>query len=425
MMENLRKAWRRPWAAAACLGLLCGAGAFAEPAAFALHPGERVVFLGNTFPEREQHHCYLETLLMAAYPEHDLSFRNLGWAGDTVHVQLRPLGFGDLASNLGAVSPNVVFVYYGHNEAFDGLDALPAFISGYAKMLDMIASLGARAVVVSPIPHERKPAPLPDPEAHNARIEAYTRALEQLASERGLPFVDLFARLGRHMAESGPALTDNGIHLNAYGYWLAALETCDALGLYAARPPEPAPLESPLEAAVSGEGFHVEAVSAAADGVIAIQGRPERLPPPPLPLDAPSASGPPLAARAAPAIRISGLPPGRYRLETGGATVAEADAAAWAEGVPIRCGPAAEQMAALHETLLAKTQYFFFRWRAHNGEYIYGRRAEEGGGNAGNPQFEEEHARFDALAEEGDAAAAVIARPAPAEYILRGGEDQS
>ena len=33
------------------------------------------------------------------------------------------------------------------------------------------------------------------------------------------------------MASKGPRLTDNGIHLNDYGYWWAAHEMADQLGL--------------------------------------------------------------------------------------------------------------------------------------------------------------------------------------------------
>jgi hypothetical protein len=55
--------------------------------------------------------------------------------------------------------------------------------------------------------------------------------------------------------------------------------------------------------------------------------------------------------------------------------------------------------------IIQKNQYFFYRWRAHNGEYIYGRRAKGSGdgygqGNSGNEQFPSEMAEFDRLIEE-------------------------
>jgi len=46
-------------------------------------PGETVVFLGNGLAERMEHHNYFETLLYRAFPELDLTFRNLGFPGHT------------------------------------------------------------------------------------------------------------------------------------------------------------------------------------------------------------------------------------------------------------------------------------------------------------------------------------------------------
>lgn len=58
---------------------------------------------------------------------------------------------------------------------------------------------------------------------------------------------------------------------------------------------------------------------------------------------------------------------------------------------------------ATREEILRKEELFFNRWRAHNGEYIYGRRAAAGGGNAGNPSFANEFAQFEKLLAEADA----------------------
>ena len=49
-----------------------------------LKDGDRVVLLGNTLIEREQRHGYWELALTIAYPDKNITFRNLGWSGDTV-----------------------------------------------------------------------------------------------------------------------------------------------------------------------------------------------------------------------------------------------------------------------------------------------------------------------------------------------------
>src|SRR5215510_1122253 len=64
--------------------LLLVASAQAAPPKFELVEGDRVVFIGNTFVERDIQNNYLETLLTASYPNRNITFRNLGWSGDTV-----------------------------------------------------------------------------------------------------------------------------------------------------------------------------------------------------------------------------------------------------------------------------------------------------------------------------------------------------
>jgi len=56
----------------------------AEPSKFELRDGDRVVFLGNTLIEREQKYGHWEWMLTMAWPDRNVTFRNLGWSGDTV-----------------------------------------------------------------------------------------------------------------------------------------------------------------------------------------------------------------------------------------------------------------------------------------------------------------------------------------------------
>ncbi|HYE21888.1 MAG TPA: hypothetical protein VEA69_25840 [Tepidisphaeraceae bacterium] len=57
--------------------------ALAAPAALTLPDAPRVAFVGNTLVERDLRHGYLETLLINAFPDQAITFRNLGWSGDT------------------------------------------------------------------------------------------------------------------------------------------------------------------------------------------------------------------------------------------------------------------------------------------------------------------------------------------------------
>lgn len=190
----------------------------AEPK-FELRDGDRVVFVGNTFTEREQKYGYLETLLACGAPDRNVTFRNLGWSGDTVWGQARAMfgkpedGFKNLVKHLGELKPTVIFVAYGMNESFDGEKGLPQFKEGLARMLEMLGKTGARQIVLlSPIQHEVLDG-FPDPAAHNEQLKAYSAAIADAAKARGHFFVDLF----KNLFPTAP-LTENGIHLSPQGY---------------------------------------------------------------------------------------------------------------------------------------------------------------------------------------------------------------
>src|SRR4051794_8300133 len=51
---------------------------------FTLEDEDRVVFLGDTFIEREQLESYIETVLTLRFPEKKVIFRNIGWSADTL-----------------------------------------------------------------------------------------------------------------------------------------------------------------------------------------------------------------------------------------------------------------------------------------------------------------------------------------------------
>jgi lysophospholipase L1-like esterase len=219
------------------LGLLpCPSARAAEGKSFELKDGDVVAFIGNTFVEREQSYSYFETLLRTRWPDRKISFRNLGWSGDTVYGASRgyfegaDAGFARLTKIVHELKPTVIFISYGMGESFDGAAGLPGFRSGLERMLDMLKPLAAReTVLVGPIQHENLGSPLPDPAEHNKWLRAYADAMKDVASQRGHRFVDLY-ELTSPAADNRP-LTDNGIHLTGRGYWQAARETERQLGL--------------------------------------------------------------------------------------------------------------------------------------------------------------------------------------------------
>src|SRR5438876_9856406 len=71
----------------------------------------------------------------------------------------------------------------------------------------------------STIAHEKTPPPLPDPQKHNEQIGQYSKAIESIAEARNARFIPLLTLLDQKSAPAyTPPLTDDGIHLTAYGY---------------------------------------------------------------------------------------------------------------------------------------------------------------------------------------------------------------
>ncbi len=74
----------RVWIALACALFAGSVRAADETRPFEWKDGDRVVLIGDTLIERDQKYGYLETILTAANPDKTITFRNLGWSGDTV-----------------------------------------------------------------------------------------------------------------------------------------------------------------------------------------------------------------------------------------------------------------------------------------------------------------------------------------------------
>ena len=236
-----------------CLALLCWgqfvavAAGRAEPA-FALRDGDRVVLVGSTLIEREQRYGYWETALTRRYPDQSITFRNLGWSGDTVFGDARAGfgtqadGFRQLKEHVLALKPTVLIIGYGTNESFAGPKGLPHFVKGLETLLDTFAPTKARVVLLSPLKQENLGPPLPDPAANNKNLRLYADAIRDVAKKRGHLFVDLYELLGKEKHH----LTDDGIQLTGWGYWRSATVLERGLGLPVEREPMESKVDEPI-----------------------------------------------------------------------------------------------------------------------------------------------------------------------------------
>ena len=217
---------------------LAQAGA-ADPR-FKFQPEDRICYIGNTLADRMQHHAWLETLIHDLHPQHRLIFRNLGFAGDEVQARPRSDNFGSPDAWLTKVGADVVFCFFGYNEALRGEAGLSAFEKNLGAMLAGMkrqkynGKSAPRIVLFSPIAHENLNLPyLPDGVDNNKNLLRYTQVMQRVSNAEKVLFVDLFEpSLQRYESAKSKPLSMNGIHLLEHGNRiLADVIVQDVLGV--------------------------------------------------------------------------------------------------------------------------------------------------------------------------------------------------
>ncbi|NBV78688.1 MAG: dehydrogenase, partial [Verrucomicrobia bacterium] len=223
--------------------------------------GERVVFIGNGFAERDTYYGRLETELHLRFPTQELFVRNMGRSGDTPAFRPHPArasqwafpgaekfhpeyaqhngkGFFSTPDQwLFHLKADTIVAFFGYNESFDG----PGRVANYEAELDafVVHSLSKayngktapRLVLVSPIAFEdlSKQRDLPNGQAENANLELYAAAMERVAKKHGLTYIDLFHPTLAAYAQAKTPYTINGFAPTDRGYREMAKLLADGL----------------------------------------------------------------------------------------------------------------------------------------------------------------------------------------------------
>lgn len=380
--------------------------------------GDRVAFIGDTFMEREGAYGYIETRITSEYPDRNITFRNLGWSGDVPSGQSR-VSFDwnksenewlrQLREQIAAVKPTVAILGYGMASSFEGEAGLPKFRADLNKLMDAIEEVSkekpVRFILVSPIRHEKRDPPLPDPARHNAQLALYTQALREIATERKCRFVPLFELLPDGATTRPPrALTDNGIHLSRLGYWRAAEMIAKSLGWK----PNAWQVSITKAGEVRKGSFGAKVSGIVKSSVSAkFSSEADNVDMPPLPV-------PGAVYRLTPPtlLQVLELRNGTYTLKIDGKAVATHPMTGWKGSVVLTNGPTVEQAEELRRTIVKKNELFFYRWRPQNQTYLFGFRKHEQGQNA------REIPQFDPLVEEQEKKIAVLRKPAKYTFEL-------
>ncbi|HWE00813.1 MAG TPA: SGNH/GDSL hydrolase family protein [Tepidisphaeraceae bacterium] len=345
---------------------LCRIASAAPAPAIELKDGDNhLVFLGGGLIEQAQFNAYLETRLTRLFPSRHLYCSNLGWSGDDVWGSARTAGYQNpakferLMKETTGLKPDILFVGYGFDESFAGAEGLPHFIEGYNQLLDQLAKLTPKLVLISPTFGEDLGKPLPDEVEHNRDVEQYTAAIKTIAETRHLPFVDLFHPLVE-AKRANPEIhfTHNGVLLNDAGYWIAAREIENQLGLHA----------EPVHVSVTSDGKVLASAGAKVETSEPAGGLHLKLTDAVLPAPAAPASLAKIAAtmEPPPVFQVSGLAPGDWTLSIDGSPAVTASAAQWNSGVAVTQTPDAGQTEKLRQALAQRNDLYYRRWRPFN-----------------------------------------------------------
>ncbi len=188
---------------------------------------DRIIFLGNTLIEREQKTSFWETQLQMSFPKLDLTFRNLGWDGDTVWADSRGIfdppaaGYQRMIELVKEIKPTVIVLAYGGVEAFPDETRRAQFEAQYRKLISDLSIPNVRFVHLSPTVMEYASFPVQSEAAqqhvaaYHQNVDAISQTIEEIAVSTNGKFVNLSEC---QQAHAELKWTQNGLHLTPEAY---------------------------------------------------------------------------------------------------------------------------------------------------------------------------------------------------------------
>ena len=206
-----------------------------------LKENDTVTIIGNGFAERMASYGWLEAAIQLHHKNKNIRLSHMGMSGYEVWNSMA----GKQEKNLQGTSNDnivleagVVIAFFGMNESFAGLPRLDSYKQQLKSRLQAISKTineskrndtgvandenepAPRIILVSPIAHETLAPPFSSGRHHNAVLERYVAAMNEVAAELGVVFVDLFyPSRAYYQRRLDRPLTSNGIQPTEYGYW--------------------------------------------------------------------------------------------------------------------------------------------------------------------------------------------------------------
>jgi len=359
---------------------------------YLIRDNDRVVFLGDSITEQRLYTTYIEAYTLTRYPNWKLTFRNVGWGGDTswlrqrAHPDEKALFAAEPESQQTMVNdavqsglnrdvlplkPTVVTIKFGMNDhSYQPFreDIFRAYVRSQEKLGEVLGGAGARVAYLTPQPIEDK-RPDPDKDVRNQSLRKFSDGLKEVAAKRKALFVDQFdpymTIMLRERGANPSAIIGGGdaVHPGPAGQTLMAWAVLKGLGAEAAV--ARAELDGAGGKCLATENCKVDHVTLN-NGALAFDRLDEALP---MPID----------QRAEPALKLApvldelsryllvvkGLPAGEYEVKIDGQVVAKVShetlAAGW--NCSTQAGPITSQAQKVLSLVFKKNDVFFRRWR--------------------------------------------------------------
>lgn len=204
-----------------------------------LEKGDRLAIIGDSITEQKLYSKFMETYLLACYPDLDIHCFQFGWGGE------RAPGFASRMENdLVPWNPDVVTTCYGMNDgsyrAFeDGIGK--AYEDGMRNIVERMKQAGATVVVGSPGVVDsftwKRDAPEFD-QVYNDNLHHLGEIARKLAEENKFSHADVFGEMMKAMiaakgklGQEYPVAGGDGVHPAANGHLVMAQAFLKALGL--------------------------------------------------------------------------------------------------------------------------------------------------------------------------------------------------
>lgn len=201
-----------------------------------LKDGDTFVFLGDSITHQCLYTQYVEDYFYTRFPKMRIHFHNAGVGGDRAADALKRFD-----EDVASFKPRYVSILLGMNDGSYTKYEQPIFDTYQRDMtsvLDKLDGIGAKAIPMTPTMHDARAARLrgktlePRDTYYNGVLSLYGTWLREMASQRGLGFVDMWSPLNKLTQEQRKkdanfTLIKDAVHPDAPGQVVMAAAVID------------------------------------------------------------------------------------------------------------------------------------------------------------------------------------------------------